>query len=349
MASPAGPPPGAVDYLAALEAEAPRLDFFAVVRRIEALHPDKPGFGRSLRPADDPIRLGQEPSLDFAPGMLAGFRPDAGGRYWLRGHFFGLFGPNGPLPRHLTEHAIERKFERDPAFAHFADIFHHRMLSLLYRAWAASRPTVSFDRPHADRFASRLAATIGLGQASLRGRDSLPDHAKLHYAGLLGLQTRSAEGLRTMLAGFFQVPVRIVEFTGAWMKLPVDCRLRLGVSPDTGALGQSAVVGAGVWGCQQRFRIELGPLSLPDFLRFLPGGLSLRRLRDLVRNYLGDEKDWDARLTLRRGEVPRTQLGRAGQLGWTTWLQATEPRHDRSDLVLAPTPQASFTGMSTNG
>lgn len=349
MASPVGPPSGAVAFLATLEAEAPRLDFFAVLRRLEALYPDKPGFGRSLRPAEDPVRLGQEPSLAFAPGMLASFGMDGGARPWLRGYFFGLFGPHGPLPLHLTEHALDRKSDRDLAFAHFADIFHHRMLSLLYRAWASSRPTVSFDRPDQDRFATRVAATFGLGLASLRNRDSFPDSAKLHYAGLLALQARSADGLRIMIGDFFRVPVRIAEFTGAWMQLPANCRLRLGVSPDTGALGQTAVLGAEVWGCQQRFQIELGPLSFPDFQRFLPGGASLRRLRDLVRNYLGDEKDWDVRLTLRRNEQPRMQLGKAGELGWTTWLQTTEAPHDLTDLVLAPAPHASSIGKEANG
>ena len=337
MASPPGPPADAVAFLGALEAEAARLDFFAVVRRLEALYPDKPGFGRSLHPADDPVRLGQEPGLGFAPGMLASFGNDGGTRPWLRGYFFGLFGPNGPLPLHLTEHAHQRKVnEGDPTFARFADMFHHRMLSLLYRAWAASRPTVSFDRPATDSFSRRLSAQFGLGQDNLRNRDSLPDSAKLHYAGILALQTRNAEGLRVMVEDFFRVPVRIEEFAGAWMQVPDNCQLKLGTNPDTGTLGQNAMLGAEVWGCQQRFRIELGPLSFPDFQRFLPGGSSLRRLRDLVRNYLGDEKDWEARLTLRRSELPRLQLGKTGDLGWTSWLHTGEAKHDLNDLVLTP-------------
>ena len=45
----------------------------------------------------------------------------------------------------------------DPTFAVFADLFHHRMLSFFYRAWAQAQPTVSFDRPEADRFGAYVA------------------------------------------------------------------------------------------------------------------------------------------------------------------------------------------------
>lgn len=337
MASAPGPSADAVAFLAELRSEAVHKDFFAVVRRIEALHPDKPGFGRSRRPADDPVRLGQEPGLHFAPGMLAGFDTDGDASPWLRTWFYGLFGPNGPLPSHLTEHAQQRKRnERDPTFARFADMFHHRLLSLLYRAWASSRPTASLDRPTVDRFGDRVAACIGLGEPSLRNRDSLPDAAKLYFAGILSSQSGHAEGLRIMVGDFFQVPVVVGEFAGAWMQVPENCRLRLGSSPDTGLLGVNALVGGEIWGCQQRFRLELGPLSLPDFQRFLPGGASLARLRDLVRNYLGDEKDWDVRLTLRREEMPLLQLGAAGQLGWTTWLRTSAAERDLNELIVEP-------------
>jgi type VI secretion system protein ImpH len=321
--------------LGQLATDAPRLDFFQVVRRLEALYPEKPGFGHSQQPKDDPIRLGQTPSMAFAPGMLAGLETSPGGRQWLRGYFFGLFGPNGPLPHHVTEHALPRK-DATLALAAFADLFHHRLLSLFYRAWASGRPTVSFDKPDRDRFGEQLGAQFGLGQGALRGRDELPDRAKLHYAGILSMQARNAEGLRVMLEDFFRATVEILEFRGGWMRLPDNCRLRLGQSPDTGGLGTTAVLGAKVWGCQQRFRIVIGPLALGEFRRLLPTGDSVRRLVALVRNYIGDEKDWDLGLILKKDEMPPLQLGRSGELGWTSWLQTTPADQDLDHLILRP-------------
>jgi type VI secretion system protein ImpH len=311
MASEAGTPAGGLNFQTELETTARDLDFFQVLRRIECLYPDRPGFGRSARPAEDPIRLGQEPSLKFAPTMVADYEAmPEGAPGKLRSYFFGLFGPNGPLPVHLTEWAQQRKHNyHDPTFADFADLFHHRMFSLLYRAWAASRPTVAFDRPASDRFRTYVGAVFGLGQPSLCNFDAMPDNSKLHFAGVLGMQSRPAEGLEILVRGFFQLPARVREFQGGWMRLPMRSRLRIGETPETGMLGQSTVIGGSVWGCQQRFRIVLGPLGFVDFQRMLPKQESVGRLVALVRNYVGDERDWDVQLVLKRAEVPAVRLG----------------------------------------
>ena len=52
-------------------------DFFAVLRQVESLSPASPRLGRALRPGAEPLRLGQDPELDFAPAALMSFRADA--------------------------------------------------------------------------------------------------------------------------------------------------------------------------------------------------------------------------------------------------------------------------------
>ena len=218
--------------MARVQATPHAFDFNRVLRELEALHPDRPRLGRSVRPAEDAVRLGQEASVDFAPAMLAGWIGGENGRVdRLMVHFFGLFGPDGPLPLHLTEYARDRlRNERDPTFQRFADLFHHRALSLMYRAWADSRPTVSFDRPASDRFATYVGALAGVGSKAVRNRDAMPDLTKLHFAGLLANQTRHAEGLSTILSAFFTTPVRVECFVGAWLTLGDGDHTRLGQS-----------------------------------------------------------------------------------------------------------------------
>jgi len=315
-----------------------RFGFFQTLRQLDSLQPERPRLGMTTRASDDPIRLGQEPSLIFAPAELAALLPPGSGQPpRLLVYFLGLFGPNGPLPLHLTDHARERLRQAgDPTFARFADVFHHRLLSLFYRAWAQAQPAVNFDRPQQDRFGIYLGTLAGTGMPAYQGRDAMPDLAKRHFTGHLSCQTHHAEGLRSMLAEFLRLPVRIEEFIGHWLVLPDDCRLRLGTSPTSGLLGQTTTLGGRVWDHQSKFRVIIGPLGLVDFRRLLPGGDSLNRVRDLVRNYLGDQLDWDLNPVLAAPEVPKLRLGRGGRLGWTTWLLSRPLCREGDDLKLNP-------------
>ncbi len=318
-------------------AEAPeQFDFNRVMREVEALNPDRPRLGRSVRPSEDAIRLAQEASVEFAPAMLAGWKTGEGEQAdRLIVHFFGLFGPDGPLPLHLTEYARDRlRNERDPTLQRFADLFHHRALSLMYRAWADCRPTISFDRPDSDRFGAYVGALAGLGMASLRGRDAMPDLTKLHFAGLLANQTRHADGLAAILSSFFTTPVQVECFVGSWLVLQQPDLTRLGGSEAAATVGDGALLGGRVWSRQHKFRLVFGPLSLEDYERLLPGGSSFHKLVPIVRNYAGDVLAWDVRFVLRRREVPDTRLGRQGRLGWTTWLKPRRSLRDAADLVL---------------
>ena len=312
--------------------------FFQALRRFECEFPETTRLGRSLHPKHDHIRLGQDPSLAFPPSTLASFRQDKQLPAPRLGvHFFGLLGPNGPLPLHLTEVVHERLHnERDSALAAFLDLFHHRLLSLFYRAWAESQPTVSFDRPSQDNFSHYLGCLFGAGSSHLRQRDAMPDLTKLHFAGRLACQTHHAEGLEALLRDFFRLPVRIEEFVGAWLELPADSRCLLGSSRSVGTLGLNTLLGAKVWQAQQRFRIVMGPLDLDDYRRMLPGGESLRRLQAVVRNYLGDELDWELQLILRESEIPEPRLDGQTRLGWTSWLNHAQLGRDGNELHLHP-------------
>jgi len=327
--------------------------FYQALRKLEAAYPDRPRVGRSLRPVEDAVRLCQYPSLAFAPSTVSGFTQSADGPPRLSVWFGGLLGANGPLPLHLTEYARDRiRNGNDWTFVRFLDMFHHRMLSLFYRVWADAQPTAQFDRPETDRFAAYIGSIAGVGMPTLLGRDAMPDLAKLGFSGRFVCQSRHGEGLQALLAAFFQLPMQIAEFVGQWLPLPDDCRCVLGTvgnalrgaaalgadsrSDEMAQLGFSATIGDRVWNCQTKFRIVAGPVDLSDYQRLLPGGDSLERLMAAVKNYVGLELDWDLHLLLKQPEIPQTQLGTLGQLGWTTWLVSQPPPEDADDLVLRP-------------
>lgn len=320
--------------LSALEAHPARFDFHGALRQLECAFPDLPRIGQAARPADEAVRFGQQPSLAFEPAMIAGLKRGATPKLLL--NFFGLLGANGPLPIHLSEYIRDRQRNlNDPTLAAFCDVFHHRMISLFYRAWASAQPAVSLDRPGADRFAHYLGSLIGIGMPSMLGRDAVPDVAKLHFAGRLGPQTRNASGLAALLTDYLQVPVKVEQFVGHWMTLPADglCALRSG--PDAPVLGQTTVMGKKVWNTQHKFRLLIGPLDLEQTRRLLPGGDSLKRVQDWVRQYVGLAMDWDVNLIVKKEQLPGLRLG-AAPLGWTSWLSSKAPLQDDRQLLINP-------------
>jgi type VI secretion system protein ImpH len=313
-------------------------DFFAVLRQIECLAPDKPRLGKALRPTAEPIRLGQDPELDFAPAALMSFKPE-GARPRLGTRFFGLFGPMGPLPLHLTEYARDRlRNHADPTLARFADVFHHRALLLFYRAWSHSQPAVQADRPNDDQFAKWVSALIGQAPAAMRRADAVPDAAKRHASGLLASRTRNPEAIAKVLRQYFDVPIRVEPYVGHWMPLRPEDRSRLGRpgARRSAPLGVSAVAGAKVWDRQYKLRLHIGPLTLAQYRQFLPGQPSLIELRDWMRQLLGFEMLWDVRLVLKGSEVPRLDMHGRAQLGRTSWLGRKTPHPDRGELYLHP-------------
>lgn len=311
-------------------------DFYAAVRLLQCRFADQPRIGHSGSPAQDPIRFAQSPALDFAPSTMEAVRHKNPSRPpVVYSRHFGLFGPNGPLPLCLTEYARDRIFHHgDVTFAEFCNIFHHRLISFFFRAWADGRKTVDFDRPQDQCWPQFVGSLIGLGLESMRDRDSVPDRAKLYLAGRLVQQNRNAEGLEAIIQDFFAVRTEVRTFVGRWLKLPPNSTCQLGDSPQTGCLGASIITGSKVWNCQMHFRLRLGPMKLADLERLLPTGASFKRLRDWVRLYIGEEFTWDAQLVLAKEEIPDVQLGKAGRLGWTTWLKTRPFEHDAEDLIL---------------
>lgn len=336
-----------------LEDAACDVDFYVALRHLDVFTDAEAPLGRAPRPRDEPIRLSQYPSQIFAPSTLRDFVPDTrreGVEGRLSVYHFGLFGPHGPLPGHLTEYVQERLIHhRDETALRFLDMFQHRMLLLFYRAWADCQSTVSLDRPGDDHFTRYVASLSGYGQPSLRDRDHVPDHWKFGLSGHLVRTTRNAEGLRAALQSLLRVPVAIESFVRQWLRLdPADMtRLaavevagRAGQRVESGAnasrLGMGAVAGGRVPDVQHRFRVRIGALTREEFERFLPGQPAFLILRDFVRNYIGVELTWDARLVLKRDHVPTARLGANARLGWNSWLAMPPERRtrDADDVLL---------------
>jgi type VI secretion system protein ImpH len=340
---------GAADRLAARRARLSALlgrarraphaqDFYALARALENADPSLPRLGSALRPADEPVRFGQDIGLRFAPAAISSVGDSPGGRALRVGiEFMGLFGPNGPMPLHLTEYAFERRLqEADPTFADFADIFHHRMISLLYRAWAQAQAAIGLDRDDAASFDFYVDALYGNAGPGGQRRDSIRDAAKRRYCSLLGHAVKTAEGLRDILADYLRVPVAVESFVGHWMPMQERDRTRLGQGTAAARLGAGAVLGAALWDRQNKFRVRVGPLAWSQYRHFLPGGSGCTVIRDWVRQYVGLDLAWDLAVSLQTAEYPEARLGGVTQVGLSTWIGRPQAAVRPQVLVYEP-------------
>lgn len=330
------PTTAALDYESGLQSDPYGRHPFQVLRRLEALYRLFPRIGTSRRAKDDFLRLRQAPIMGFAPSSIRAFERRGDKPPVLSLYGFGLFGPSGPLPLHLTDHAIHQTRSGDDSFEAFANIFHHRLLGLFYRAWASAEPTVQRDREGEDAFASFVASIAGLDLDTNPERQPLPSEALLRYVGHLSCPTRHPEGLRSILGDYFEVPVRVEEFVGQWEDLPESYRCRLGESEETGCLGETLTLGGTTWSRTGRFRLVIGPLGQEDYLKFLPPSESVERLIALVRAYIGEELAWDLRLIINRSEIPEFRLGGSSQLGFNCWLRTKPLAENPSDFLITP-------------
>jgi len=342
--------------------EPSRFDFFQAVRLLEWLARDQAragarptayAVGEDHAPAHEAVRFRAEPALGFPAGAIADLTPPTAEPEGpphpaeLRVAAVGLTGPSGVLPAHYTALLIERLRAKDFTLRDFLDLFHHRTASLFYRAWEKYRFPIAYERtertgqPEEDRFTQALYALIGLGTPGLRGRLSVDDEAVLFYGGYYAHWPRNAQSLQRLLADYFEVPVEVRQFQGAWLYLAEEDQSSLPAGGRPGrnhCLGRTLLAGSRVWDVENRFRIRLGPLGYREFCRFLPSGEALRELAEMTRLYVGPQFDFDVQLVLRAEEVPWCRLGdRADppRLGWTTWLRAQDFTHDVDDPVFA--------------
>ncbi|EPB6698050.1 type VI secretion system baseplate subunit TssG [Escherichia coli] len=314
-----------------------RYDLFHLLRRIDAQGGERYPLGRAPLPKFESLRIGQTPSMGFAPATLASAQKRENSVvHEISILSFGLFGPNGPLPVHMTEYARERiHHHQDNSFSAFADLFHHRLTLLFYRAWADAQPTVSLDRADNRRFEHYLASLIGMGQPGQLEKVDLSPHALFTHAGHLSRHGRDPEGLEKSLRNFFKVPVNIISNVPQWMSLTPREQAQLGAGRRLPRLGVSAFLGVAVRDVQHKFRLEIGPLGAAEYARFLPGENAVNELRDWIRQYLGIEYAWDVRVLIRGDEVPDTVLSGNGKLGYNTWLGHQPASASRGDLVFS--------------
>jgi type VI secretion system protein ImpH len=317
-----------------------KFGFFQAVRVLERIFPTREGVTRAVLPGSEAVRFRSNVSLAFPASEIMELKappadhPDR--PVEMKVNFVGLTGPLGVLPTCYTELVMERNAYKDRAMHDFLDLFHHRIVSLFYRAWEKYRFPVSYERGGEDAFTEYLFDLIGMGTPALRGRMAVPDQALLLYAGLIAQRPHSAEAIASILRDYFRAPTAIKQFEGQWFPLESANLTRIGEA--NCELGRTVVAGSSVFVSQSKFRVTLGPLTFAQYTSFLPVGPAWKPITDLTRYLAGLEFDFDVQLVLKKEEVPPCHLSSSAalppMLGWTAWMTSEQPKEDASELVL---------------
>ncbi|XXY17981.1 type VI secretion system baseplate subunit TssG [Sorangium sp. So ce216] len=307
-----------------LFAEGRRFDFFQAVALLEARAEGSRSVGEGAEPGAEAVRFRGTVDLAFPETDVVRIERPAreGEPAAMTVSFMSLAGALGPLPPPFAELVYQRAARRDFALRDFLDIFNHRLISLVYRSRKRHRIGLGVASPEQDDAARYLRALIGLGLPSLRGRLAVSDRALLEPAALAAREVRPMAGLAGLLRHHLGVPVEGVPLTGAYHPIEESDRTAIGPSGRNRGLGRGATLGRRAWDQEAGFELVVGPLSLRDYLRFLPGGELLGPLCALTRFYAGEVLSFTVLLRLRAGEAPAARLGRrhGARLGSTACL-----------------------------
>lgn len=294
--------------------------FYQAVQWVHLLWPEAPRVGQEGPVDEERVRLRPSPSLSFPSTDLEGAEViHDGKRVRLTATFFGLYGADTPLPyayaEHLAQIATERAGERVRAFL---DIFHHRMLSLLFRAWEKYRPRARASGGM-DPLYARVLSFIGYSHEQGLGGPSMPPLAEVR---LQVLRHRSAVGLRFLLERRLGYDVEVDQMVLRDVPIPEDQRSRMGVG--NCELGTSLVVGRTIKD-RNKIRVRILARDFAMYRRLLPGAEDFRQIEEVLRRYLRSPVDHDVEVKLPPENIPEFRLGSEDvQLGQSTFLGNSE-------------------------
>jgi type VI secretion system protein ImpH len=323
--------PADLDLTAAEAIEsARRRGFFPLVQLLERLTGGPP-VGCAASPDEEGIRFRHDPALAFSTGDVSRVRAlrlpprpaDPGGAtrlgFEVTTAFLGLSGATSPLPSYLPEEVAQEDPDA-PLLREFLDLFHHRLISFLYRAQARADLPGGWRSDLADPWSARLLALLGVDLAA-GGSSPVPGWRLLRLAPLLAERNLSAHSLSAALTDALQeelpgVGVAVEPFAGAWVPVAADQLTRLG--SQASRLGHDLVVGQQVFDAGGRFRLVVGPLSAEEYRRCADGA-PVRLLEALVAALVTEPLEHEVVLWLAEDAAPSLRLG-TSKLGRDAWL-----------------------------
>lgn len=336
------PPPLAalMERAAPVLAGARNSSFFHVVALLERLTLDSVRVGGDGPVDGERIRFRHDADLGFSAGDISAVSveemPKGADAYLeaptpvfrVQTTFLGLTGIASPLPLYIAEEILHED-DQNPVRRDFLDVFHHRVISLFYRAVMKFMPPREHLTSRDDPWMRRALCLTNLDPQiqTLKLRVEHPS-VLVRLAPLLAGRGRGPRVLALALREVLREglapdgTVHVEQFAGGWIEVDEDQRMAIGIR--NCELGVEAILGKRAYDQSGRFSVRIGPLHGHNYRRFLRDGDLLPVVKDVVELCSKESLDFDVKLELAADAVPSFQLsarGEGAELGRDTRLR----------------------------
>ncbi len=339
---------------------AKRQGFFPLMILLERLLSNEEPVGGSSSPAEEAIRFRHDPELTFNTSDVSSVKlktlpPDPGDftaksrqRYEITTTFLGLLGAVSPLPHYFSEEILQQDStqQRD-----FLDIFHHRLISLFYRARLKFDYPDTYRSDNNDLWSRRLCSLVGFEPEERPSGSRLPPWRILRLSPFLAERHLTASALEVALEDGLDLAeggVAIEQFVGTWV--PVDLHQRTKLGRVNHALGRDLMLGSKIFDRTTKFNVVLGPIDRKGYERFYGGGEPVEIIHTTIATLVADPFEYDIVLWLEKNAASPLKLTHSGEfrLSRNAWLGG-QPREERVRLAAsrpAPAPSQAPTAPS---
>lgn len=319
-----------------LLSNAPYYDFFYAVGMLERLNPEAVRVGDNGPYPDEAIRFCHDPSLGFRAGDISAIRyverPRSTENAWepvkhrfeVTTTFLGLIGVVSPLPLYIAEEIVQSQdstIKRD-----FLDIFHHRLVSFVYRIGIKHDLAREYTTNASDAWSRRILALAGFDLWGGRKLRHIPAWRILRLAPLLAHRARSSRSLELAIEdcceeALWGAKVRIEQFMGEWTPLAGEQRMSLALRNH--ALGESSVLGRKIFDPASKAVIFIETLG-DNFRRFLSDGDMYPVILELISLMAEEPIEYQLELVINEKARPPFKLStrNGGRLGVESWLSS---------------------------
>jgi type VI secretion system protein ImpH len=349
---------------AALQFATGDVRFVPLVALLEQLTSGAVRVGGDGPPAEEAIRFRHDPSLIFSSGDVSQVRLVPRVDEWGQSHggpkhvfevvttFLGLTGASSPLPGYMVEEIAQEDQDR-PLRQQFLDLFHHRLLSLLYRALTRYMPEAEATRAGDDVWTRRVLALAGLDTYERGPSVGLSRSQLLRLAPLLATRARTARTLELALSDVLredlgEARVTVRQFAGSWVEVDSEQRMMLGKL--NSHLGRTSMLGGKLFDRAGKFIIGISPLEGGTYHRLLPEGDLSPLVREVVALVVRDPLECALELGVHEDVLGAFQLKRknAARLGRNTYLGGRHGAVPRLRTRVVPLPLPTGSGASAS-